>query len=317
MSKKILILGGARFHGLQLAESLSKKEEVYVLNRGKFKPNYHNINHLIADRNNPFQLRSVLQNKEFDVIVDNNAYFPKQIKSILKVMKGKFNHYIFTSTIATYLLHSSNNKVNESEVSGIQKGIFNPKVKNYALGKLFSEEEVRTNEDMNYTIFRVPNIFGEGDFFGKLSFFYKRLNQGKILLEKEINKFSLIYVKDLVKVFEDSINNKFYFRKTLNVASTETPNYETFFSKIYGDLFSNDKLVFIDAKKMWKAGQFPLFTWGPIMDTTLFHQISSMNFTPLETWGKRSLDWELENKKDILATSKITNLELKLIKENA
>ena len=41
MSRKILVMGGARFHGLQLAASLHiKGNEVYVLNRGNFKSDY-------------------------------------------------------------------------------------------------------------------------------------------------------------------------------------------------------------------------------------------------------------------------------------
>ena len=208
MSKKILILGGARFHGLLLAESLSKSgEEVYVLNRGNYRSEYKfQIKHLIADRNDVSCLERVL-NGQFDVVVDNNAYNSAQVKTILNLVEKRCGHYIFTSSIATYLRHASAKPLYEKEATGIQEELFSPKIKDYALGKLAAEEEIREKHDgLNYTILRLPNVFGEGDFAGKLFSFYRELKKGKkIFLEKEIEKFSLIYAPDASSIFEKVI----------------------------------------------------------------------------------------------------------------
>lgn len=298
MSKKILILGGARFHGLRLVEHFSKKgEEVYVLNRGNYRSCYSpNVKHITADRNNSGQLKKIFKNLTFDVIIDNNGYNDSQIKSSLELLKCK--HYIFTSTIAVYLKLCSEKKIKEEEARGVQDGFYSPAINGYSLGKLAAEECIRRNHsNINYTIVRLPNIFGEHDFAKKLTYFYNKLKSNeKIFLENEIKGFNLLYVEDVPKIFELIVQNENCYGKTINFGDPKIYTYNEFFNIIYGELYSKEKIILLPANEIWEKGKSIPFAFGPIIDTSLSEKlIGKIDYTQLHSWGKKTLKWELEN----------------------
>jgi len=321
--RKILIIGGARFHGFQIAESLAKRrDEVFVLNRKIYRYEYPpGIKHLLADRTSTESLNAVLSGYFFDVIIDNNAYNASHIKTIMEVIKDRCGHYVFISTAAVYLSHASKRKLKEDEADRIIRGAFSPRVLKYAENKFAAEEFIRNYYGkVNYTIMRPPNIFGEGDFLGKLSYFYYRLNDGgRILLEEEIKEFSLIYVKDMVNSVISVIGNPKCFRKTLNFADPVTYDYESFFSSVYGSDFSRSKIIKIPAEKMWIEGYFIPFVWGPMLNTATVHALlPELEYTPIEKWGSQSLKWELENLKREFSSEefkKVRKHELALIQK--
>jgi nucleoside-diphosphate-sugar epimerase len=298
MPEKILILGGSRFHGLQLAEHLSAAgDEIYVLNRGNYKACFHGgIKHIVADRNDSGQLKRALEGLCFSAVIDNNAYSPEQIESVLDLIRGKCNHYIFTSTAAVYLALHSDHRLKEEEAIGVIDSPYSPMIKDYALNKFYAEDILRQKDkDFNYTIIRLPNVFGVGDFVGKLCFFYYRFKDGgKVLLEEEVRHFSLVCVQDVVRAVTSIINNEKYFEKTVNVADPIAYSYEEFFSTIFGKLCSPDKVISMPAQDMWDAGYFLPLAWGPLVDTTLFQSlIEDFDFTHLNIWGRPTLEWEL------------------------
>ena len=300
MTERFLILGGARFHGLQLAELLAGAgKEVFVLNRGNYKPFYdHGIRLLKANRNDPGQMRSSLKGLNFDAVIDNNAYTPAQIEAVLDLLQGRCGHYIFTSTAAVYMALSSDRKLREDETQGVTDNAYSPMVRGYALNKLAAEETLRHKaQGLDYTILRLPNIFGAGDFLGKLSFFYYRIkDSGKVLLEKEVDRFSLVFVKDAVRVMAAVIGNKECFGMTINVADPVAYTYEQFFSTVFGGFFFPNRMILLPAKDAWDAGYFLPLAWGPMIDTSLLQDVlDCIDFTPLSAWGKDSLEWELGN----------------------
>lgn len=322
MHKKILVLGGARFHGFLLAKHFANLgDEVFVLNRGRYRADYpKNIKHLIADRENKYQLKEALNKRHFDIIIDNNAYSPFQIESFLKCREDRDSHYIFTSTIATYLTHSSEHKLHEEEATGIQNGLFSPNVLKYGLGKFNAEKYLQTNSDnLNYTILRLSNIFGKEDFKRKLLFFHNQLkNNGKIILEKGVTRFNIINVDDLIDVFGRVMNNKNCFGKIMNVAAPRVYNYQEFFNSIYEN-FNQNNLVLVPEKKLWDMGYFLPFEWCCMVDTSLSEKLTGKkDYKPIESWIKDSLEWEIKNSE---AENKnpenahMHRLELKLINE--
>jgi len=321
MSEKILILGGARFHGFQLAESLAKKgKNVSVLNRGNFRLKYpENIKHLIVDRNNQDQLKDILKDKKFDIVVDNNAYNPSQINILLEILKDNFNHYIFTSSVAVYMKLFSETGLKEEEATGIQEDTYHPGVKNYSLKKFAAEQAIRSQIKNKFTILRFPDIYGKGDFARKLTFFKKRIeNNGKILLEEEVKKFSFINVDDVVKIFENVIGNKKCFRHTINFSDPKPFSYDEFFSTIYGDLYSKERVFFMPAQKMWDSGYLNNFTWNPVVNLNLSEKLmGKIKYTPFDKWSKETLNWEDENPSSNLTFkwNALRKIELNLLKK--
>lgn len=295
MPDKILIMGGARFHGFQLACDLADAgNNVYVLNRGRYRSGYRpSIRHLVVDRNDRDALKKILKGLSFKAVIDNNAYTSKQVDILLSALKTNYEHYIFTSTAAVYMTLSSDKPINERDVAGIPDGPFSPKVSDYAYNKFKAEATIRDSlKAQNFTIIRIPNIFGENDFSNKLNYFHHRfLNKKAIVLEQEVNGFSLVYVKDVVNMFKRTLSNPLFFNQTLNFADPAVYSYNDFFSGVFGNLFDPDKIIFKPAQEMWESGHFLPLAWGPVLDTTVFNQIiKDFSYTPLKKWGETVLN---------------------------
>jgi nucleoside-diphosphate-sugar epimerase len=300
VGRKVLILGGARFHGLQLAMLLNAKGDgVYVLNRGKYKTNYPSgIKHLVADRNNYLELKKTIESCHYDIVVDNNAYDQQQVELLLNLIQKKCEHYVFTSTAAVYLTLALSEKLDEKQATGEQNGPYPPNIRDYAVNKFIAENFIqKITYDLNFTILRFPNIFGEGDFAGKLAYFYFRFKDGqRVLFEKQINSFSIVYIKDAVNVFDAVIGNDKCFHKVLNICDPQPYNYSEFFRIVYGQLYSPQKLARVDATRLWENGFYLPFAWGPMLDTTSAKKIlGDISFTPLRRWCNPAIKWEIEH----------------------
>lgn len=298
MSERVLIFGGARFHGHQLTRRLAERNcTVSVLNRGRLRMDYGDgVEHLICDRNDVQRMAELLNGRYFDIVIDNNAYNPDHIDGAYEALKGRCGHYIFTSSAAVYLSLSSDRRLKEEDADGVAHGPFSPKVEGYARNKFAAEERLRQLADFNFTVLRIPNIFGQGDFLGKLSYFYFRFLDGRrTLLEKEIGRFSLINVDDVVDSFLLVSGDERVFKMALNIADPRRYDYMSFFSGVYGSLFKATQIMTINAVDMWGAGYHLPLAWGPSIDVSRFQNLyGDFHFRPLAQWGPPALNWEIE-----------------------
>ena len=301
MKKKVFVFGGARFHGYDLVCRLTKdkENEVYVLNRGNNIINYNpEINHIKIDRNDQENFEKVLKEIKPEAIYDNNAYNHFQIKNLIdiidrnKEIKNELKHYIFTSSIAVYKRLTDNHLVKEKESKNEIKSEIDPKIIDYANNKLLAENYIIENfKEIPFTILRFPNIFGEGDFAKKLSFFEKKIKKDKVLyLEEEINNFSIIYYKDSSKIMEESILNNSCFNQIINCADSLKYSYNKFFDPIFNDDYHNCRIKLRPAISLFNTENSLPFAWGPALDTTLFKKVfTNFKFNSINYWGKKSL----------------------------
>ncbi len=325
MPDNILIMGGARFHGFQTALSLAREgKTVYVLNRGNYRRDYPaGIIHLRADRNDPARLAQALEGLEFDAVVDNNGYNYSQVKTLLEIIGHRTGHYVFTGTAAVYTALTSSHRLREGEATGTPQESFSPRVLDYARNKFEAEETIRGwGDGLNFTIIRFPNIFGAGDFLGKLSYYYHRFRDGgPVLLEKEVGRFSLICARDAVSVLRKILNNESCFGLTMNAADPEVYDYDDFFSALLGDIYSPGKVILLPAAELWAGGYHQPLAWGPQLNVTRAQEkLPEVKYTPITAWGREALDWGLSHFGDRTLDSGFAaqrNLELNLVEKFA
>lgn len=98
----ILIIGGTRFFGVHLVESLLKDgHEVTILTRGNTRDSFGNkVKRLLLDRTDIDSLSYNLAGKEYDVVYDNIAYCSNDVKKLLDSVKC--DRYIVTSSASIY-----------------------------------------------------------------------------------------------------------------------------------------------------------------------------------------------------------------------
>ncbi|WP_288957494.1 polysaccharide pyruvyl transferase family protein [uncultured Desulfovibrio sp.] len=108
--RKVLVIGGTRFMGIQLVrELIAKGNEVTIATRGKAKDSFGMaVNRLIMDVADAESTKAALREKYFDVVFDNLAYCSAYINNILSSLAcGK---YIQLSSIATYAIRACDMK---------------------------------------------------------------------------------------------------------------------------------------------------------------------------------------------------------------
>src|SRR5215204_3527711 len=94
---KILILGGTRFIGLHMtALALTRGHTLTFFNRGKTKPDrYPSIERITGDRNGEID---GLKNRDWDVVIDNSGYVPRQVRLSALLLAPRVKHYVFVSS---------------------------------------------------------------------------------------------------------------------------------------------------------------------------------------------------------------------------
>ncbi len=294
MGKRILIFGGARFHGYLLGERLlASGHAVSVLNRGQYRRSYPaGITALAADRNDPRTLAEVLQGRVFDVVIDNNGYQPAQIECALDSLAEPPEHYLFISSAAVYRQLTSKTPLPEEAFHEAPDPRFDLAILPYADGKRACEQLLQARLPHTSTIIRFPNIFGHGDFAGKLRFFAERLRDSQgILLEEEVTHTSLVYVDDAVIFIQAVVERAVGKGQTLNVCPPTGVIILDFLSAVFGPAI-RDKFRLIPAHELRAKGCSLPFAWGPVLSTARAEHLFPITWTPVTRWGPSSLAWE-------------------------
>jgi 2'-hydroxyisoflavone reductase len=98
---RVLILGGTGFIGPHFVASLrARGHQVTLFNRGKSTPEKPlEAETLIGDRDGALDS---LRGRNWDVVIDNSGYIPRQVRLTAELLKDRVNHYLFISSVSVY-----------------------------------------------------------------------------------------------------------------------------------------------------------------------------------------------------------------------
>ncbi len=98
---RLLILGGTRFIGLHMTElAIARGHTLTFFNRGRTNTDrFPDIERLRGDRNG--DLKS-LEGREWDAVIDNSGYVPRQVRDAATLLEPRVARYVFISTISVY-----------------------------------------------------------------------------------------------------------------------------------------------------------------------------------------------------------------------
>lgn len=98
---KILILGGKRFLGKALVETLLQAGHTPILfNRGRTNPDlFPNVKTLIGDRDGDLES---LKRRKWDAVIDTSGYIPRITRQSAEFLSGKCGQYVFISSVSVY-----------------------------------------------------------------------------------------------------------------------------------------------------------------------------------------------------------------------
>lgn len=217
----ILVIGGNRFVGKKVSQTLSKLVNVTVLNRSETGPEQVKI--IKFDRNNSFTIKN-----DFDLIIDFCLFKPSQANHLIDFLKPN-QKYIFISSAAAY---KDNNclSYNENMKIGGLKGFGN-----YGIEKADCERIIE-NTESDYIILRPPYIVGQDCPRPRIKYYLQNiLNQNVVEVDGDGNKLlSFIWVSDIVNTIVDmSLNfNSYNTRTSYNIVNEDVYSSKSLINEI-------------------------------------------------------------------------------------
>jgi 2'-hydroxyisoflavone reductase len=196
---KLLILGGTGFIGPHFVNALKAGgHSLTLFNRGKRDPDADpGIEQLIGDRNGQID---ALKGRDWDAVIDNSAYTPKQVRLTADLLKGHVSQYILISSVAAYANFA---KAGIDESYELMK-LDDPTVEEvngqtYGGLKALCEKAVEEVYGKQATLIRPTYIAGPGDYTDRFTYWPVRVSKGGEMLAPGApsDPFQIIDVRDL------------------------------------------------------------------------------------------------------------------------
>jgi 2'-hydroxyisoflavone reductase len=198
-SMRVLILGGTGFIGPHFVHAFTHhRHQVTLFNRGKRDPEAREgIEQLLGDRNG--DLKS-LEGRDWDVVIDNSGYTPRQVRATAELLKGHVGQYIFISSVAVYADFKTRGLHEDSPLARLADPATNDVTgETYGGLKVLCEEVVSEHFGRRATLIRPSYICGPGDHTDRFTYWPFRVSQGGEMLApgKPGDPFQYIDVSDL------------------------------------------------------------------------------------------------------------------------
>jgi 2'-hydroxyisoflavone reductase len=326
---RVLIFGGTGFLGPHFVQALQAGgHQITLFNRGKTNPGlFANLETLIGDRDGKLD---ALKGREWDVVIDDSGYVPRQVKLTADLLKDRIRHYIFVSSISVY---GTFPKPGLDEDDGVATPP-DPKVEEvngetYAGLKVACERVIEGTYGSRSTSVRPHIVVGPGDSTDRFTYWVARTARGGQVLAPGSPQDPLQYidVRDLAAFMRRCVEE----RPPGRFNACTPPGAHTI-----GELMETGKHVsgsnatfvyadeqFIQTNSPREKGEFPVWvpTVGPIAGASLVSSARAvehgLRFRDLETTMRDTLDWHRQrpaDQRDKLAVGMTAEREAELLK---
>jgi 2'-hydroxyisoflavone reductase len=313
---KVLILGGTGISGPHLVRELrAAGHKLTLLNRGKRNPGlFKDIETLIGDRNGPLD---VLEGRDWDVVVDNSGYFPRQVKRSTELLKDHSRHYIYVSSISAYADLTPPGIDEDYKLAPLTDPdateITN---ENYGGLKAACEEIVEQTFGERRTVIRPSYIVGPGDSSDRFTYWPMRVARGGEMLAPGTpsDPVQFIDVRDMADFMTACVERQIKGRYNLcNPPGAVTMGELLETSKRISG--SNARFVwakpsFIEQNKLQESGEIPIWAApagkeaGAALVSSARAVAQGLRFRDLDTTIKDTLAWHEQRPADQQATLK-------------
>jgi dTDP-4-dehydrorhamnose reductase len=169
MKKKLLVIGGTKYVGLELLTDLNQYD-VYVLSRKEIY--IPNIKYIKIDREDKLKLKEYIFDINPNIILDMICYTQEDALNIVSIIENliSLEHYIFISTFFIYNYSLEYEKFEELDIKSIED--------RYTKNKYEAEKIIYKSGIFSKTsIVRFPFIFSHDDFSKRFQYL---LNQTEV-----------------------------------------------------------------------------------------------------------------------------------------
>ena len=200
---KILLLGGNRFFGRELARLLTEAgHDLTLLNRsGSGDAASLSARHLRCDRQDAAALRATLgSTQSWEVVFDQICFEAADARAISAILAGRVGHYVFTSSKSVYAYGAA---IREEAFDPLNHPVTKDvrTVDDYAEAKRQCEAVFFGQSGFPVTAVRFPIVAGMDDYTGRLRWHLVRVQKGEPMYFPCLDaRLSLIHSDDAAEV---------------------------------------------------------------------------------------------------------------------
>lgn len=182
--KTALVLGGTRFFGVKLVQSLlDNGVSVTVATRGNTPIPFSEVETIQFDRNNVESFHSAFKGRKWDVIFDQICYASIDARNAIEVFENKTKKYIFTSTLSVYDILDRELFENDFDPCSYPIKLGERKDFTYQEGKRQAEAVFFQESPFPVVAVRFPIVLGENDYTERMiDYINKVINEETIYL---------------------------------------------------------------------------------------------------------------------------------------
>lgn len=300
---RVLILGGTGFLGPHFVQALQAGgHQVTLFNRGKSNPGlFANLETLIGDRDGKLD---ALKGRDWDVVIDDSGYVPRQVKLTADLLKDHVRHYIFISSISVYGVFPKPGLDEDDTVAQPPDAkVEEVNGETYGGLKAGCEQVVATAYGSSYTVVRPHYVVGPGDSTDRFTYWVARVARGGSVLAPGSARDPLQYidVRDLAAFVRHCAEE----RPTGRFNACTPPGAHTM-----GELMDAGKRVsgsnatfvwadaeFIQKNGLMEKGEIPIWLppTGPVAGALLVSSARAvqqgLRFHDLDTTVRDTLEW--------------------------
>jgi len=228
---KVLFIGGSGLISSAVSELMMKEDfDLYLLNRGNNNTGLpKGIKFLIGDINKEEEVKELIKDKHFDVIVEWIAFTKEHVERDYRLFQGHTEQYVFISSASAYFKPILSYPITEDMPLG-------NKYWEYSDNKRLCEEYLKTIDDksFNVTIIRPSHTYNDDKLVSIIKSWsdpytiIDRLLKGqKIIIPGDgTSLWTLTYNKDFAEAFIKVLGNKKTYGENYHITSNALYTWE-------------------------------------------------------------------------------------------
>lgn len=314
--KRVLVIGGSYFIGKAITKELQNNGyNVTLLNRGSKL--VEGTKQLSCDRNDEKAMKSALQGKIFDHVVDVSGLNKEQAQILCNSIDvQELKNMVFISSSAVYDVEHLKARFREQD--RLKKNKFWGQ---YGTDKIEAERTYWQFMEKNHiplVILRPPYVYGEENYVQRESFIFEHiLRKEPVILPSTNKKLQFIYAKDLAVIVRTMLEKESSDCQIYNVGNPQYITAKEWVQLCAQAMGKSAEIVIFDYKKHGRNVRefFPFHDYDNVLNVDKIHQTFNIEETDMLTGLENAYQWFLKERLQIPWKEEVRKAEKEILKD--
>lgn len=314
--KRVLVLGGSYFIGKAITKELQNNGyDVTLLNRGSRL--VEGTKQLSCDRNNEKAMKSLLEGKVFDHVVDVSGLNKEQAQILCNSSAmQELKNMVFISSSAVYDVEHLKARFREQD--RLKKNKFWGQ---YGTDKIEAECIYRQSMEkarIPLVILRPPYVYGEENYAQRESFIFEHILQNKpVIVPSTDKKLQFIYAKDLAVIVRNMLERENKGSQIYNVGNRQYMTAKEWVQLCAQAVGKQVEIVNFDYKEHNRNVRefFPFHDYDNVLNVDKIQKTLHIEETDMLKGLENAYQWFLKERLQIPWKEEFRKAETEILKE--